>query len=112
MNTLFEYAILTVRDNFPTNQLPLSCHVYRSGQEKGSTVRVLPLIIICIPGKGSFLFESVLAQTAGGADPIRRNLLPGGSGSDAVLGIAYRGIIDVAAGSNILIHEQFLLPFN
>ena len=34
MNTLFEYAILTVRDNFPTNQLPLSCHVYRSGQKK------------------------------------------------------------------------------
>ena len=59
-----------------------------------------------IPGKGSFLLECVLAQTAGGADPIRRDLLPGGSGGDAVLGIAYRGIIDVAAGANILIHDS------
>ena len=58
------------------------------------------------PGKGSFLLESVFAQTAGGADPIRRDLLPGGSGGDAVLGIAYRGIIDVAAGANILIHDS------
>ena len=58
------------------------------------------------PGTGSFLLESILAQTAGGADPIRRDLLPGGSGSDAVLGIAYRGIIDVAAGANILIHDS------
>ena len=38
--------------------------------------------------------------------PIRRNLLPGASGGDAVLGIAYRGIIDVAAGANILIHDS------
>ena len=47
---LFEYPLLGLDGASPAEKLPLLCHVYRSGQEKGSTGRVLPLFIFCIPG--------------------------------------------------------------
>ena len=44
------YPLLGLDGASPAEKLPLLCHVYRSGQEKGSTGRVLPLFIFCIPG--------------------------------------------------------------
>ena len=46
--------------------------------------------------------EHVLAQAADGADPIFGDIFPGGAGSDAAVGIADGGVIDIAAGADIL----------
>ena len=37
-----------------------------------------------------------------GADPIFGDIFPGGAGSDAAVGIADGGVIDIAAGADIL----------
>ena len=60
------------------------------------------------PKKRLSLLKDVLAQAAGGADPVLGDLLPGGAGGDAVVRVAYRRVIDVTAGADILVHLVFL----
>ena len=48
-----------------------------------------------------FSLECVLAQAADGANPILCYLFPRGAGRNAVIGIAYRGIVFVATGTNV-----------
>ena len=56
-------------------------------------------------GKDLLLGELILAYAAQGAHPISGNLLPGGAGGNAVVGITLSGIVDIAAQiTNILIH--------
>ena len=55
-------------------------------------------------------FEGILAQTALGANPVLRDLLPGGAGGYAVIRIADFGIINVAADANVLLHVHFSFP--
>ena len=55
------------------------------------------------------LLESVLTQSADGADPIFGNIVPFGAGSNAVFGIAGSGIILITAGAYILFHHRVLL---
>ena len=54
-----------------------------------------------------FLLKGVLVEAADGANEIGRNLLPGSAGSDAAFFVAKCGVIDIAAGANILIHRVF-----
>ncbi len=49
--------------------------------------------------------KSVLAEAAGGADPIGGNIFPGSAGSYAVIGIANGGIVFIAAGANVFFHN-------
>ena len=53
--------------------------------------------------------EGVLAETADGAYPIIRDILKRGAGRDAAFGIAYLGVVHIAAGALILIHHTPLL---
>jgi len=53
-----------------------------------------------------FLLEAFLAHPADRAGPALRNLLPGSAGGNAVVRITYGGIIDIAAGANILTHAN------
>ena len=39
------------------------------------------------------LFKYILAHSADGADPAVGDLVPGGAGGDAVVGIAHRGVV-------------------
>lgn len=55
---------------------------------------------------GLLFLEHVLAQAADGADPIGGDIFPGSAGGDAVIGIANGGVINIAAGADILIHSQ------
>ena len=57
---------------------------------------------------GLRFFEYALVQTANGADPIFGNLFPGGAGGNAVIRIAYSGIVFIAAGANVF-HSRFSL---
>lgn len=60
--------------------------------------------IIC----GLLFLENVLAHAADGALPALGDLFPGGAGGDAVVGVTYRGVVDVAAGADILVHLEAL----
>ena len=51
-----------------------------------------------------FLLEHVLAHLADGADPALGDLIPGGAGGHAVVGISHGGVIDVPAGAYAFIH--------
>src|SRR5699024_10045843 len=53
------------------------------------------------------LLEHILAETAGGANPVLRNVLPGCTGSNAVVRIADSGIVYIAAGANIFLHISY-----
>ena len=50
------------------------------------------------------LFKYILAHSADGADPAVGDLVPGGAGGDAVVGITHSGVVLIAAGADILIH--------
>ena len=50
------------------------------------------------------LFKYILAHSTDGADPAVGDLVPGGAGGDAVVGITHSGVILIAAGADILIH--------
>ena len=43
--------------------------------------------------------KGILAKSAGGADPIFGNILPGRARSDAVFRVAQCGIVNIAAGT-------------
>ena len=65
-----------------------------------------------------FLLESVLTQSADGALEILGQVLKGGAGGNAVVGIADGGVVLVTAGTNvfhgmILLIDEFvhMLPF-
>ena len=59
--------------------------------------------------KGSlFLLESVLTQSADGALEILGQILKGGAGLNAVVGIANGGVVLVTAGANVF-HGMILL---
>ena len=51
--------------------------------------------------KSLFFFKSTLVETANGAHEVLRDLFKGSAGSDAVIGIAYCGIINVTARANV-----------
>ena len=53
-----------------------------------------------------FSLKHILAETANGAYKILGNFFPGCAGSDAVIGIADFGIINISAGTNILFHNM------
>ena len=50
--------------------------------------------------------EHILGGAAEGAAPIIGELLEGGAGSDAVLGIADSRIIDIAAQAALILHRK------
>ena len=50
--------------------------------------------------------KSVLAEAAYGANPIFRDIFPRGAGSDAAVGIAKSGVIDVSARAFVLRHSE------
>ena len=75
-----------------------------SGDKKRGTSFLVPLRKTLSCGYVLFLLKNVLAQSAGGADPAVGDLVPGGAGGDAVVRVADGGVIDVAAGADILIH--------
>ena len=60
---------------------------------------------------GLFLLKNVLAHAADGAYPAVGDLLPGGAGGNAVVGVARRGVVLIAAGAHVFIHFVFLLNF-
>ena len=62
----------------------------RAGKHK------LPALVFLLGG------EHVLAQAADGADPILGDIFPGGAGGDAAVGVADGGVIDIAAGADVL----------
>ena len=49
--------------------------------------------------------KGILAKSAGGADPVLGNVFPGGAGGYAVFGVAFGGVIDIAAGALVLHRE-------
>ena len=53
--------------------------------------------------------KSILAQTADGANPILRDVLPGGARGNSAFGIADLRIVDVPAGAFVLSHVTNLL---
>ena len=48
-----------------------------------------------------FLLESILTQSADGALEVLGQILKGGAGGDAVVGITNGGIVFVTAGANV-----------
>jgi orotate phosphoribosyltransferase len=60
-----------------------------------------------VSGRCLFLREHILAHAAQGAHPILRKLVKGSTRIDSIVGIAYRGIINIAAYiAYILIHNS------
>ena len=49
--------------------------------------------------------KGILAKSAGGADPIFWDVLPGCAGGYTVFGVAFGGVIDIAAGAFVLHRE-------
>ena len=60
--------------------------------------------IVC----GLSLLKDVLAHSADGADPAVGDLVPGGTGGDAVVGITHSGVVLITARANVLVHLVFL----
>ena len=54
------------------------------------------------------LLKDVLAHSTDGADPTVGDLVPGGAGGDAVVGIAHSGVVLIAAGAEIFVHSVLL----
>ena len=52
--------------------------------------------------RGSGFRKSVFSETADGADPVIRDILERGAGSDAAVRIADFGVIDITAGAFVL----------
>ena len=50
------------------------------------------------------LLKDILAHSTDGANPAVGDLVPGGAGGDAVVGVACGGVVLIAAGANVLIH--------
>ena len=48
-----------------------------------------------------FLLKSILVQPANGADEILGQILPGGAGLDAVVGITEGGVVLISTGANV-----------
>ena len=74
-----------------------------------------PDTVSCIRGFSTYQsvngIEHILGRTAEGAAPIIGELLEGGAGSDAVLGIADSRIIDIAAQAALIFHKKTTFLF-
>lgn len=54
------------------------------------------------------LHEKLLADTAGGAEPILRNILPLSTRENVMLGVTFLRVVNIAAGTNIFFHYNHL----
>ena len=66
----------------------------------------LEFLIFC---GGLFLLKDILAHSTDGADPAVGDLVPRGARGDAVVRVACGGVVLIAAGADVLIHQKFLL---
>ena len=82
---------------FPDLPIPILTTDKGSPSPKGSLI----FRSIFAPRKLLFLLKSILVQPANGADEILGQILPGGAGLDAVVGITEGGVVLISTGANV-----------